>query len=75
MDTQTSGKGGLKPRQIIALVFSAVAILLIAINWEQTEISLLLATVTVPLAVALIVVFIGGMGIGALLFSRRNSTE
>jgi uncharacterized integral membrane protein len=75
MSTQTSGTGGLKPRQVIALVVSAVAILLIAINWEQTEISLLVATVTMPLAVALIVVFLGGMGVGALLFSRRAAAK
>ncbi|MGB3256503.1 MAG: hypothetical protein WBG89_05220 [Ornithinimicrobium sp.] len=75
MDPQTSGKGGLKPRQIIALVFSAVAVILIAINWEQTDIWLLVATVTMPLSIALIVVFIGGMGVGALLFSRRHPTQ
>jgi uncharacterized integral membrane protein len=45
---------------------------LIAANWEETEVSLVVAQVTIPLAVLLALVFVGGMATGALVLRRRQ---
>jgi len=63
---------GFGPRHIIAIVIAVVAMALIAVNWEETEVSLLFASVTMPLTIMLALVFVGGMATGALLSSRRK---
>jgi uncharacterized integral membrane protein len=70
-DTTPTTRGGLAPRQIIALVIAVVSLILIAVNWVETEVSLIFAQVTMPLAILLAVVFVGGMAAGALLTRRR----
>lgn len=63
--------GGLAPRQIVGIVIAVASVVLIAVNWTQTEVSLVLARVTMPLAVLLALVFVGGMATGALVTRRR----
>lgn len=63
--------GGLAPRQIIGLVIAVASVILIAVNWEETEVSLIFARVTMPLALLLALVFVGGMATGALVTRRR----
>lgn len=62
---------GLAPRQIIGIIIAVVSVVLIAVNWEETEVSLVVARVTMPLAVLLALVFVGGMATGALVTKRR----
>jgi len=64
-------RGGLAPRQIVALVIAVASLVLIAVNWVETEVSLIFAQVTMPLAILLAVVFLGGMATGALVTRRR----
>ena len=73
--SETSRSSRLAPRQIIGIVIAAVSLLLIAVNWEETEVSLVLAQVTMPLAVLLAVVFVGGMATGAMVFRRRAAKK
>lgn len=63
---------GLAPRQIVGIVIGLLSLVLIAVNWQQTEVSLLVATVTMPLSVLLAIVFVGGMATGALVLRRRQ---
>lgn len=62
---------GLAPRQIIGIVIAIVSVVLIAVNWEETEVSLIFARVTMPLALLLALVFVGGMATGVLVTKRR----
>ena len=71
--SQTSG--GLAPRQIVGIVIAAVSVAHIAVNWEETEVSLLFARVTMPLALLLAIVFLGGMATGAMVFRRRAAKK
>jgi uncharacterized integral membrane protein len=73
--SEESRSGGLAPRQIVGIVIAAVSLLLIAVNWEETEVSLVVAQVTMPLAVLLAVVFLGGMATGAMVFRRRAAKK
>jgi len=61
----------LAPRQIIGLVIAVVSIVLIAVNWQDTEVSLIFTQVTMPLTLLLAIVFLGGMATGALVTRRR----
>ncbi len=72
---ETSQSSGLAPRQIVGIVIAALSVLLIAVNWEETEVSLVVAQVTMPLAVLLAIVFLGGMATGAMLFRRRAAKK
>lgn len=75
MSSKEPAKGvtdGFGPRQIIAIVLAVVAVALIAVNWNEAEVSLLFATVTMPLTILLALVFLGGMATGALLVNRRK---
>jgi uncharacterized integral membrane protein len=65
-------RSGLAPRQIVGIVIAVVSLVLIAANWEETEVSLVVAQVTIPLAVLLALVFVGGMATGALVLRRRQ---
>ena len=71
-DTTAQSKG-LAPRQIVGIVIAALSVVLITVNWEETEVSLVVARVTMPLAVLLALVFVGGMATGALVLRRRQS--
>ena len=51
-------RSGLAPRQIVGIVIAVV--------------SLVVAQVTIPLAVLLALVFVGGMATGALVLRRRQ---
>lgn len=73
MSSSEPPRGGLAPRQIVGLVIALVSLVLIAVNWDDTEVSLVVAQVTMPLAILLAVVFIGGMATGALVLRRRQS--
>lgn len=77
MSSTTSGGGSarLAPRQIIGIAIAALSLLLIAVNWEQTEVSLVVTKVTMPLAVLLALVFVGGMATGALVLRRRANRD
>lgn len=68
----TTRSSGPAPRQIIGIVIALVSLVLIGVNWEQTEVSLVVAQVTMPLAILLAVVFVGGMATGALVIRRRQ---
>jgi uncharacterized integral membrane protein len=63
---------GFGPRHIIAIIIAVLAVGLIAVNWNSTEVSLLFASVTMPLTILLALVFVGGMATGALLTNRRK---
>jgi uncharacterized integral membrane protein len=71
-NTPAGTSTGLAPRQIIGIVIAVVSVVLIAVNWEQTEVSLVVARVTMPLAVLLALVFVGGMATGVLVTKRRG---
>jgi uncharacterized integral membrane protein len=73
--TTAGGSGGLAPRQIIGIAIAALSLLLIAVNWEQTEVSLVVTKVTMPLALLLALVFVGGMASGALVIRRRAKRD
>jgi uncharacterized integral membrane protein len=73
MSSSEPSRGGLAPRQIVGLVIALVSLVLIAVNWDDTEVSLVVAQVTMPLAILLAVVFLGGMATGALVLRRRQS--
>jgi uncharacterized integral membrane protein len=75
MSSNEPPRGGLAPRQIVGLVIALVSLVLIAVNWDDTEVSLVVTKVTMPLAILLAVVFIGGMATGALVLRRRQSRE
>lgn len=68
----TTRGSGLAPRQIVGIVIALVSLVLIAVNWEQTEVSLVFTRVTMPLALLLAIVFVGGMATGALVLRRRQ---
>jgi uncharacterized integral membrane protein len=70
--SEASQKSGLAPRQIVGIVIAVISLLLIAFNWEDTEVSLVFTQVTMPLAVLLSIVFLGGMATGALVLRRRS---
>jgi uncharacterized membrane protein YciS (DUF1049 family) len=76
MSSTQPAKGGVTdgfgPRQIIAIVIAVVAVALIAANWNEAQVSLLVASVTMPLTILLAIVFVGGMATGALLSNRRK---
>ena len=65
-------KSGLAPRQILGIVIAVVSLVLIAANWKETEVSLVVTDVTMPLAVLLAIVFLGGMATGAMVLRRRQ---
>jgi uncharacterized integral membrane protein len=65
--------GGLTARQIIGIVIALISLVLIGVNWQQTEVSLLVATVTMPLTILLALVFLGGMATGAMVLRRRQA--
>lgn len=65
-------KSGLAPRQIVGIAVAVVSLLLIAVNWQQTEVSFVFTNVTMPLSVLLAIVFLGGMITGALVLRRRQ---
>ena len=73
MSSNEPARGGLAPRQIVGLVIALVSLVLIAVNWDETEVSLVVAQVTMPLAILLAVVFVGGMATGALVLRRRQA--
>jgi uncharacterized integral membrane protein len=73
MSSNEPARGGLAPRQIIGLVIALLSIVLIAANWDDTEVSLVVTQVTIPLAILLAVVFVGGMATGALVLRRRQA--
>ncbi len=65
-------KSGLAPRQILGIVIAVVSLVLIGANWKETEVSLVVTDVTMPLAVLLAIVFLGGMATGAMVLRRRQ---
>lgn len=67
--------GGLTVRQIVGVVIALVSLVLIAVNWQETEVSLLVGTVTMPLTILLAIVFVGGMATGALVLRRRQARK
>ena len=73
--SETSTSNRLAPRQIIGIVIAVVSLLLIAVNWEETEVSLVFTQVTMPLAVLLALVFLGGMATGVMVFRRRAAKK
>jgi uncharacterized integral membrane protein len=70
--TDPTPKSGLAPRQIVGIVIAVVSLVLIAANWEETEVSLVVTRVTMPLALLLALVFLGGMATGAMVLRRRQ---
>ena len=75
MSSNQPAKGtsdGFGPRRIIAIVIAVLAVVLIAANWEDAEVSLVFTSVTMPLTILLALVFVGGMATGALLLNRRR---
>jgi uncharacterized integral membrane protein len=65
-------RGGLAPRQIVGIAVAVVSLVLIAANWVETEVSLVVTRVTMPLSILLGVVFVGGMATGAMVLRRRQ---
>lgn len=75
MSSNQPAKGasdGFGPRRIIAIVIAVLALVLIAANWKDAEVSLVFTSVTMPLTILLALVFVGGMATGALLLNRRR---
>ncbi|MFF7178593.1 lipopolysaccharide assembly protein LapA domain-containing protein [Streptomyces sp. NPDC008121] len=62
----------LTPPRIAMLVFAALAIVLIAQNTADVRIRLLVPVVTMPLYLALLLMFVLGALCGALLLSSRR---
>jgi uncharacterized integral membrane protein len=73
MSSHEPARRGLAPRQIIGLAIAVVSLVLIAANWDDTEVSLVVTQVTMPLAILLAIVFVGGMATGALVLRRRQA--
>jgi len=67
----TSSKPKVTPRLVLALVLIAVAVLFIVQNRETATVNLLWFDFDIRLWVALLLVFLGGMASGALLWRRR----
>ncbi|WP_327298966.1 MULTISPECIES: LapA family protein [unclassified Streptomyces] len=62
----------LTPSRILALLLTAVAIVLIAENTREVKIRLLVPVVTMPLYAALLIMFVIGLLAGALLVYNRR---
>ncbi|WP_328324035.1 MULTISPECIES: LapA family protein [unclassified Streptomyces] len=62
----------LTPTRILALLLTAVAIVLIAENTREVKIRLLVPVVTMPLYAALLIMFVIGLLAGALLVYNRR---
>ncbi|MCU0265657.1 MAG: LapA family protein [Actinomycetia bacterium] len=67
----TSSRPKVTPRLVLALVLIAVAVLFIVQNRETATVNLLWFDFDMRLWVALLLVFLGGMASGALLWRRR----
>jgi uncharacterized integral membrane protein len=66
-----TGRGvALTPTRVAALVLAALAIVLIVENTRDVEIRLLVPVVTMPLYLALLIMFVIGGLCGALLMRR-----
>ncbi|WP_299538886.1 LapA family protein [uncultured Streptomyces sp.] len=78
--TETSGAGSgktaggpfLTPSRITTLVLAALAVVLIAENTEDIRIRLLVPVVTMPLYLALLLMFVLGGLCGALVVRTRS---
>ncbi|OII60204.1 DUF1049 domain-containing protein [Streptomyces sp. CC53] len=80
-DTHRSGSGGRKrggrapamtPSRITAAVLAVLAVVLIVENTREVEIRLLIPVVTMPLYLALLIMFVIGGLCGALLIRGRG---
>ncbi|MFB7559427.1 LapA family protein [Streptomyces brevispora] len=74
-DVSSSGKGGtgaFSPARILVLVLAVLSVVFIAENTGDVTVRLLIPVVTIPLYVALIVMFLAGMACGAYVFRRRR---
>jgi len=60
------------PRQIVVAVAAVLLLVFILANFESTEVSFVVTTVTLPLGVVLLVTTLIGMAIGATLGVRRT---
>lgn len=74
-DVSSSGKGSsgaFTPARILVLVIAVLSVVFIAENTKDVEVRLIIPLVTMPLYVALIVMFVAGMACGAYFFRRRS---
>lgn len=65
------GTGPFTPGRILVLVVAVLSVVFIAENTGDVTVRLLIPLVTMPLYVALIVMFVAGMACGAYVFRRR----
>ncbi|MGN5635320.1 DUF1049 domain-containing protein [Streptomyces sp. AC154] len=73
-DVSSGGKGSsgaFTPARILVLVIAVLSVVFIAENTEDVKVRLIIPLVTMPLYVALIVMFVAGMACGAYFFRRR----
>ncbi|MEU8503895.1 LapA family protein [Streptomyces brevispora] len=74
-DVSSGGKGGtgaFSPARILVLVLAVLSVVFIAENTGDVTVRLLIPVVTIPLYVALIVMFLAGMACGAYVFRSRR---
>lgn len=67
----TASKARVTPRLVVAVLLIAVAVLFIVQNREDARVNLLWFDFTMSLWLVLLLVFLGGMASGALLWRRR----
>ncbi|MCX4768607.1 LapA family protein [Streptomyces sp. NBC_01260] len=67
----TSRTGPFSPARIVVIVIAILSVVFIAENTGDVTVRLLIPLVTIPLYVALIVMFVAGMACGAYFFRRR----
>ncbi|WLQ39505.1 LapA family protein [Streptomyces laculatispora] len=67
----TSRTGPFTPARIAVIVIAVLSVVFIAENTGDVTVRLLIPLVTIPLYVALIVMFVAGMACGAYFFRRR----
>ncbi|MFF3056086.1 lipopolysaccharide assembly protein LapA domain-containing protein [Streptomyces sp. NPDC057909] len=73
-DVSSGGKGStgpFSPSRIVVLVIALLSLLFIVENTGEVTIRLLIPLVTMPLALALLAMFVAGMVCGGYLFRRR----
>lgn len=68
----TRSTGPFTPTRVLVLVIAVLSVVFIAENTDDVTVRLLIPLVTMPLYVALVVMFVAGMACGAYLFRRRS---
>ncbi|MGW1468096.1 DUF1049 domain-containing protein [Streptomyces sp. NPDC002308] len=71
-DGRGASNGWLTPGRIVVAVIAVLAIVFICVNTGDVTIRVIIPTVTMPLWLALLGVFLAGLVCGGYVFRRRN---